>query len=172
MGSLVYVHDMRMPGLLHGRVVRPPYAGVDAGPFVGRSLMEIDRASVAHIRGLVAVVSEGDFVGLVAERDEQAEAAMHALKVEWRATPRLPDLRDPARAMSAHPATPGVLMDRGEVKGGLAPAAKQLKRRYVWTYQMHAWLGPFCVVADVSDGACASGRARRTRRCCATNSSC
>jgi nicotinate dehydrogenase subunit B len=151
-GSLVYVHDWRMPGMLHGRVVRPPYAGVDSGPFVGRSLIGVDRSSVAHIPGLVAVVSEGDFVGVVAEREEQAEAAMRALKVDWRPTPRLPDLNDLGRALSAHPSTPRVLLDRGDVETGLARAAKRLTRRYVWPYQMHASLGPSCAVADVSEG--------------------
>jgi len=151
-GSLVYVHDLRLPGMLHGRVVRPPYAGVDAGPFVGRSLVAVDRASVAHIPGLVAVVSEGDFVGVVAHREEQAEAAMRALRVEWRPTPRLPDLTDLASALSAHPSTPRVLLERGDVEGGLARAAKRLTRRYVWPYQMHASIGPSCAVADESEG--------------------
>src|SRR5262249_39434735 len=68
-GELVYVHDVRMPGMLHGRVVRPPYAGVDAGPFVGTSLIAVDEASVRDIPGLVAVVRIGDFVGVVAERE-------------------------------------------------------------------------------------------------------
>ena len=63
-GELVYVHDMRVPGMLHGRVVRPPYAGVDAGPFVGTSLIAVDEASVRDIPGLVAVVRIGDFVGV------------------------------------------------------------------------------------------------------------
>jgi nicotinate dehydrogenase subunit B len=55
-GELVYVHDVRVPGMLHGRVVRPPYAGVDAGAFVGTSLIAVDEASVRHIPGLVAVI--------------------------------------------------------------------------------------------------------------------
>ncbi|MGN1288543.1 MAG: molybdopterin cofactor-binding domain-containing protein, partial [Bradyrhizobium sp.] len=66
-GELVYVHDVRVPGMLHGRVVRPPYAGVDAGPFVGTSLIAVDEDSVRDIPGLVAVVTLGDFVGVVAE---------------------------------------------------------------------------------------------------------
>src|SRR6202011_5143184 len=69
-GELVYVHDVRVPGMLHGRVVRPPYAGVDAGAFVGTSLIAIDEASVRDIPGLVAVVRIGDFVGVIAEREE------------------------------------------------------------------------------------------------------
>src|SRR6202011_982221 len=69
-GELVYVHDVRVPGMLHGRVVRPPYAGVDAGAFVGTSLIAVDESSVRDIPGLVAVVRIGDFVGVIAEREE------------------------------------------------------------------------------------------------------
>src|SRR3569833_272771 len=65
-GELTFVHDIRMPGMLHGRVVRPPYAGVAAGPFVGTSLISVDDSSVRDIPGLVAVVRIGDFVGVVA----------------------------------------------------------------------------------------------------------
>ena len=80
-GELVYVHDVRVPGMLHGRVVRPPYAGVDAGAFVGTSLIAVDEASVRDIPGLVAVVRIGDFVGVVAEREENAVKAAAQLKV-------------------------------------------------------------------------------------------
>src|ERR1700704_1721469 len=59
-GELVYVHDMRVPGMLHGRVVRPPYAGVDAGAFVGTSLIAVDEGSVDNIPGLVGIVKVGD----------------------------------------------------------------------------------------------------------------
>src|ERR1043165_9018178 len=65
-GELTYVHDVRVPGMLHGRVVRPPYAGVDAGPFVGTSLIAVDESSVRDIPGLVKIVQIGDFVGVVA----------------------------------------------------------------------------------------------------------
>src|SRR5438552_5511935 len=93
-GELVYVHDVRVPGMLHGRVVRPPYAGVDAGPFVGTSLIAIDENSISDIAGLVAVVRIGDFVGVVAEREENAVKAAAQLKITWKPTPALPNLRD------------------------------------------------------------------------------
>ena len=79
-GELVYVHDMRVPGMLHGRVVRPPYAGVDVGDFIGNSLIAVDEASVRDIPGLVAVVRIGDFVGVVAEREENAIKAAAQLE--------------------------------------------------------------------------------------------
>src|SRR5204862_1376267 len=80
-GELVFVHDVRVPGMLHGRVVRPPYAGVDAGPFVGTSLIAVDEASVRDIPGIVKIVQIGDFIGVVAEREENAIKAAAQLKV-------------------------------------------------------------------------------------------
>src|SRR5437016_14170547 len=86
-GEPVYVHDVRVPGMLHGRVVRPPYAGVDAGAFVGTSLIAVDKTSVRDIPGLVAVVQIGDFVGVVAEREENAVKAASQLQLSWKPTP-------------------------------------------------------------------------------------
>src|SRR5947208_1022880 len=93
-GELTFVHDIRVPGMLHGRVVRPPYAGVDAGPFVGTSLIAVDRSSVRDVPGLVDVVQIGDFIGVVTEREENAIKAAALLKVDWKPTPTLPDLGD------------------------------------------------------------------------------
>src|SRR6476469_8747739 len=93
-GELVYVHDVRLPGMLHGCVVRPPYAGVDAGAFVGTSLIAVGEVSVRDIPGLVAVVTIGDFIGVVAEREENAMRAAAQLRVSWKPTPKLPDLQD------------------------------------------------------------------------------
>ena len=153
-GQLVFVHDLRLPGMLHGRVVRPPYAGVDHGPFVGTSLLGIDRQSIAHIAGIVAVVTEGDFIGIVAEREDQAALAAEALRVEWKSVPQLQDLSDVAAALSAQTSTPRRLQDEGDVEAALAGAAQLLPRRYVWPYQLHGSIGPSCSVADVrADGA-------------------
>ena len=91
-GGLTFVHDVRVPGMLHGRVVRPPYAGRDAGEFVGRSLRYVDESSVAHLPGVVKVVVLGDFVGVVAEREEQAIQAARRLKLQWADVPPAPDL--------------------------------------------------------------------------------
>ncbi len=72
-GGVVYVHDMRLPGMLHGRVVRPPYTGADHGEFIGNTLEAVDEASVHHVRGVRAIVIIRDFVGIVAEQEDQAE---------------------------------------------------------------------------------------------------
>jgi nicotinate dehydrogenase subunit B len=150
-GELVYVHDMRVPGMLHGSVVRPPYAGVDAGDFVGTSLIAVDESSVRDIPGLVAVIRVGDFVGVVAEREENAVKASAQLKVRWKPTPRLPDLKELETALRANPSTPRVLIDKGDVDAAIAAADKPMQRTYVWPYQMHGSIGPSCAVADVRD---------------------
>jgi nicotinate dehydrogenase subunit B len=150
-GELVYVHDVRLLGMLHGRVVRPPYAGVDAGAFVGTSLIAVDEASVQNIPGLVAVVRIGDFVGVIAEREENAVKAATKLKVSWKPTPTLPDVGDVETALRANPSTPRILMDKGDVDAAIAAAARPMPRTYIWPYQMHGSIGPSCAVADYSD---------------------
>src|SRR2546421_2541634 len=131
-GEPGYVHDVRVPGMLHGRVVRPPYAGVDAGAFVGTSLIAVDEASVRNIPGLVAVVRIGDFVGVVATREENAIKAAAQLKVTWKPTPTLPDLKDIETALRANPSSPRVLLDKGNVDAAIAGAAKPMPRTYIW----------------------------------------
>ncbi|HLY58944.1 MAG TPA: molybdopterin cofactor-binding domain-containing protein, partial [Stellaceae bacterium] len=147
-GTWPYVHDFRLPGMLHGRVVRPPYAGVDSGDFVGNSLLSVDEASVEDVPGIVAIVVIRDFVGIVAEREEQAAAAAEQLHVSWKPGPRLPDLADIATALKANPSQPRVLLDRGEVDRAIAAAAVRMQRTYLWPFQMHASIGPSCAVAD------------------------
>jgi nicotinate dehydrogenase subunit B len=147
-GELVYVHDVRVPGMLHGRVVRPPYAGVDAGDFVGTSLIAVDESSVDDIPGLIEVVRIGDFVGVVAEREENAIKAAARLKVSWKPTPALPDLKHIETALRANPSTPRVLIDKGDVDAAIAAADKPMQRTYVWPYQMHGSIGPSCAVAE------------------------
>ena len=152
-GELVYVHDVRVSGMLHGRVVRPPYAGIDAGPFVGTSLIAVDEASVRDIPGLVAVVRIGDFVGVIAEREENAVKAAAQLRVSWKPVPTQPDLGDLQTALRANPSTPRTLIDKGDVDAAIAAAAKPMARTYVWPYQMHGSIGPSCAVADYQNGA-------------------
>ncbi|HEY6355537.1 MAG TPA: molybdopterin cofactor-binding domain-containing protein, partial [Burkholderiaceae bacterium] len=147
-GDAVYVHDVRVPGMLHGRVIRPPYAGIDAGDFVGRTLLHVDESSIAHLAGVRKVVVIGDFVGVVAEREDEAEAAMHALRVQWKPWPALPPLDDLAQAIRANPATPRVVSTQGDVDAARATCVTPIDREYVWPYQLHASIGPSCAVAD------------------------
>ena len=146
-GDLIYVHDMRMPGMLHGRVVRPPYAGADHGDFIGNTLAKVDRDSIAHIDGIRAVVVQGDFVGIVAEREEQAEQAMHDLVVDWKPWPGMPHVQDAADAIRHNTRTTRELVNEGDVDSALSEATHLMQREYVWPYQMHASIGPSCAVA-------------------------
>ena len=150
--ELTYVHDVRVPGMLHGRVVRPPYAGIDAGPFIGTSLIGVDKDSVRDVPGLVDVVVIGDFVGVVAEREEHAILAAERLQVSWKPVPDLRNLDDVANALRANPSSPRRLLDKGDVDAAIAGAAKPMRRTYLWPYQMHGSIGPSCAVADVRDG--------------------
>lgn len=147
-GELVFVHDMRVPGMLHGRVVRPPYAGADHGDFIGNTLESVDESSIAHIPGIRGVVVIRDFVGVVAEREEHAEQALRELRVTWKAWPGLPALSDLEGALRNNPSTQRVLVDEGDVDRALASAANPMPRTYVWPYQMHASIGPSCAVAQ------------------------
>jgi nicotinate dehydrogenase subunit B len=151
-GELVFVHDMRVPGMLHGRVVRPPYAGVDAGDFVGHTLESVDESSIAHLPGIVKTVVIGDFIGVVAEREEQAEAAMRALDVRWKPWPGMPALDDLEHALRTNPSTKRLLAEQGDVDAAIAAAAKPMARSYVWPYQMHASIGPSCALAQWQTG--------------------
>ncbi|WP_293220337.1 molybdopterin cofactor-binding domain-containing protein [Ottowia sp.] len=147
-GEAVFVHDVRLPGMLHGRVLRPPYAGADHGEFIGNTLESVDERSIAHIPGLRAVVVIRDFVGVVAEREEQAEQAAAQLVVRWKPWPGMPPLGDVAQALRDNPATARQVVDEGDVDAALAGASQVLERTYVWPYQLHASIGPSCAVAD------------------------
>ncbi len=148
-GELTYVHDVRVANMLHGRVIRPPYAGRDSGEFIAQSLIEVERESISHILGIVAIEVIGDFVGVVAEREEQAIQAMKELKVHWKPHPDMPDLTDLEFAVKANPYTQRELLNEGDIETALENADKRLTRTYVWPYQMHGSIGPSCAVADV-----------------------
>lgn len=150
-GQLTYVHDMRLPGMLHGRVVRPPYTGADVSAPLGSGLLAVDESSVAGLPGLVKVVVIGDFVGVVCEREEQAIRAARQLKVRWKDWQGLPPL-EPDRledTLRRHPKKPRTLHDSPGLEQHLAGIARPLSATYVWPYQLHASIGPSCALAEV-----------------------
>ena len=150
-GGLVFVHEVRVPGMLHGRVVRPPYAGRDGGDFVGTSLVSADAGSVSSLPGFVRLVVDGDFVGVVCEREEQAIHAAGRLVLHWRAPPPAPALDDLEAALRRQPSVERPLVAQGDAAAALAASQRSLARTYVWPYQMHASIGPSCAVADWSE---------------------
>ena len=151
-GGLVYVHDMRVPGMLHARMVRPNHPGRDVGSLVGASLEAVDAASIAHIAGIVKVVVIKDFVGVVAEREENAIKAARALRVTWKGWDALPDMTDLASVLRAIPDKVRVLKESGDVTRAMQGQRNTLKATYIWPYQMHGSIGPSCGLADFKDG--------------------
>jgi CO/xanthine dehydrogenase Mo-binding subunit len=104
-GGVAFVQDIRRPGTLHGRVVRPPR--------YGSTLDSVDEAAVHAMPGVVAVVRDGSFLGVVAEREEQAIKAREALRnsAKWTLGPELPDparLFDVIKSLPSKDATIGV----------------------------------------------------------------
>ena len=156
-GELSFVHDVRVPGMLHGRVVRPPYAGIAQGDFVGNSLLHVDEESIRDLSGIVKVVVIRDFVGIVAEREEVAQQAAKRLHVQWKAAQPLPPLEtseEVEAALRANPAKRRDLVIDGDVDAALShDPSRTLNRTYVWPFQMHASIGPSCAVADYRQGA-------------------
>jgi len=152
LGRFVYVHDMRVPGMWHGRVVRPPYVGRDTGAFIGHSLVSVDRASIEHIGPDIKVIVQGDFVGVVARREEHAIRAARELKITWKPVAALEDLRDLEAAIRRQPMSERILQDNRDEHPDLPPAGVDIKRTYVWPYQMHASIGPSCALADYQPG--------------------
>lgn len=144
-GSFAFVQDLRLPGMLHGRVVRPPA--------IGAELVSLDPDSVKHIPGLVKVVRKGNFVGVVAEREEAAIRAARELKVTWSKWEGLPEFADLYRATrKARIVKTEARKSEGDVELAFKQAAKVLAATYEYPIQLHAMIGPSCAVADVKDG--------------------
>jgi nicotinate dehydrogenase subunit B len=143
-GEFTYVHDVRVPGMLHGRVVRPPV--VNSKP------SSVDEDSVKRIPGVVKVVREGAFVGVVAQTEWAAIQAAKALKVTW----STPATKLPANAGEVYAYLEKtksfqnrVAANEGNATSALTTASKTFESTYRWPFQMHGMLGPSCAVADV-----------------------
>ena len=148
-GQYTYVHNVRVPGMLHGRVVRPRGQGAYGS---GAPIVSVDESSISHIPG-ARVVRSGDFLGVVAPREYDAIQAAAQLKVTWKDNPILPssgDLWSRMRAQDAAGKAPARLtLDQGNVDTALASAAKVVKATYMYHYNGHMPIGPCCAIADV-----------------------
>src|SRR5215216_6600472 len=140
-GGPSFIQDLNVPGMLHARLVRPPSPGA--------KLVTLDESSVQDIPGLVKVVQRGDFIGVVAEREEQAIQAAKQLKVEWQETRVYPRMEDLFTALRSQPTEDNVLVEQGNPAKAFAGAAQQLHATYYQPYHAHASLGPSCPVAEV-----------------------
>jgi len=140
-GKFEFVHNVRLQGMLHGRVVRPPS--------VGATVASVDESSVEGMPGLVKVVVKKNFVGVVAEKPWQAMQAAAKLKITWNPGPALPDQATFYESLRKQPARDTRMVDSGDVEAKLA-AGNVLKATYLHPYQMHGSMGSSCAVADVN----------------------
>jgi CO/xanthine dehydrogenase Mo-binding subunit len=140
-GSFIYLQNLRVAGMLHGRVIRPSA--------VGASIGDVDTSSIAHLSD-TRVVRRGDaFLGVVAPTEWGAIQAMRALKVTWRGG-GIPQAKDLAAAVRAVPAVSTTQLTA--VGDAESLSANALRATYVWPYQTHGSIGPSCAVADVRKG--------------------
>lgn len=144
-GRFRYVYDVRREGMLHGRTVFPPA--------LGATVEAVDESSVRGIPGVVRVVREGNYVGVVAETEWAAIKAARALAVRWSSWAGLPDQ---ARIFEHVRATPvaqvQVTSDRGNPGEAIRGAAKTISATYDFPIHSHASMGPSCAVAEFADG--------------------
>jgi nicotinate dehydrogenase subunit B len=140
-GEFEFVHNVRVPGMLHGRVVRPPSPGA--------TVMGVDESSVRGMPGLVKVVVKNNFIGVVADKPWQAIQIAEKLRVTWTPGPRLSPQRDAYQQIRKEPSTDTFLVDSGDVDKTLASATTVLRATYHHPYQMHGSIGSSCAVADV-----------------------
>src|SRR6185295_7341250 len=147
-GSLKWAVDVKVPGMVHARNVKPPVAGA--------TLISIDESSVRSLPGFIKVVSKGNYIAVVCEREEQAMAAAKALKCNWQkpATPQLPNgsdglfrhMRETAPTSSQTP------INIGSVDAAFASAAKVVEAEYDVPFQGHTSISPAHALADPSNG--------------------
>jgi len=138
-GAPTFIGDLDLPGMLHGRVVRPP------GP--GARLGSMDAEALRRNPGVVSVVRDGDFLGIVAEREDTAVAALSRATrfVEWEPGPPLPSVDDPRYLLGAE-AEEIVVEDRGGSEPRAVPA-RSLRAEYSRPHVAHGAVGPSCAIA-------------------------
>jgi len=143
-GEHDYIHDVRIPGMLHARVVRPPVINTEP--------VSIDRESIKGIPGVFMIVREGKFVGVVAKTEWAAIKAAQALKVTWsKPTSKVPGTPEEVFAYlkNTKPARTLKPVDKGDPANALSQAKKNYQATYRWPFQMHGMIGPSCAIADV-----------------------
>jgi nicotinate dehydrogenase subunit B len=139
-GGAAYVQDMRLPGMLHARIVRPPSTGA--------RLTALDSSAVEALPGVVKVVRDGDFLAVAAEQEYQAIKAMRLLAAaaQWQEDATLPDQARLPEALLALPAQDFTILDRHDTP--VPAGGRTVKARYTRPYLLHGSIGPSCAVAQ------------------------
>jgi CO/xanthine dehydrogenase Mo-binding subunit len=145
-GTFQYVQKVRIPGMLHGKVVRPA--------FVGARLQKIDMSAVSGLPGNPQVVQVNDWVGVVADTEWHAMKAANALAgaITWSAGDTLPAQANLYTFMTQQPSRDAFAVNTGDVDKVMSTAAKTLSAQYLYPFQMHGSLASSCAVADVRGG--------------------
>ena len=140
-----FVTDIKVPGMVHGRVIRPPVAGAVPA--------KVDDSAVKNIPGFKVVQDKG-FLGVVANKEWDAIQAADKLKVEWsQVTPPFPEqatLYDHIRKAPVRKRS--VDKENGNVDEAFKTAAKVIEAEYEWPFQSHASMGPACALVEIKDG--------------------
>ena len=142
-GLQAYVHDLRLPGMVHGRVVRPPSYGA--------TLTGVDVAAIETLPGVRKVVRDGNFLAVTADREFRAIKAMEALTAaaRWDERDTMPEQAGLYAWLKQQPGR--TIPIRDEKATPPAAAVKTLEAEYLRPYQMHAAIGPSCGVALYKD---------------------
>jgi CO/xanthine dehydrogenase Mo-binding subunit len=146
-GTLKWAVDVKLPGMVHARNVKPPFAGA--------KLISLDETSVRILPGFVKVVSKGNYIAVVCEREEQAIAAARQLKVNWEkpAAAPFPTSENLFKFMrAASPTSSGNPAVVGNPDAAFASAAKVIEAEYDVPFQGHTAIGPAHATADPSNG--------------------
>ena len=144
-GQFTYMQDFRVPGMLHGRVVRPPA--------IGARLESVDASSVADIPGIVKVVQDGNFLGVVAQSEWSAVRAAREIKTIWSKSETLPDekhLWEHVRATKV--VKDDVTSDIGNTAATMALEGRKLSATYDFAIHTHGSIGPSCAITEFKDG--------------------
>ncbi|MBT4500293.1 MAG: molybdopterin-dependent oxidoreductase [Gemmatimonadetes bacterium] len=151
-GEPCFIHDLNLEGMVHGRVVRPPN--------YQSKLVAIDEEALREIQGVIKLVRDGNFLAVIAEREEQAVQAMRKLQqtAEWESDSDLPSQGSLFDSMRSQPHDAYLIVDGRTVEDPPpeidlpANAAKTVKASYYRPYHMHASLGPSAAVAQFMNG--------------------
>ena len=140
LGRAQFIHDQALAGMLHGRVLRPENARA--------KLLELREDGARTMAGLVAVVRDGSFAGVVSETEHGAEAALNALRkgASWSGGEPLPDENDLASFLKAQPSESTTIGKKTATSPGTA--TRTIKRQYIRPYIAHASIAPSCAMAQ------------------------
>jgi nicotinate dehydrogenase subunit B len=144
-GEFTYIHDIRLPGMLHARVIRPDDHGA--------RIASVDDSAARQVGGFVQTVRKGNFLAVVGRNEWAAIKAAGAMRVTWTAGTGLPDQATVFDTWRKSPiAKEEVTQNVGDAKSALDGSAKRLNATYDFAVQTHATIGPSCAVADFQGG--------------------